>query len=57
MLTRDSLSFSYVVQMDEFAKYIDGGYLEAYGTIEGLTRYLIQGNIPEQTDVVYLITE
>ncbi|XP_075531974.1 venom metalloproteinase antarease-like TtrivMP_A [Dermacentor variabilis] len=43
--------------MDEFAKYIDGGYLEAYGTIEGLKRYLMQGNIPEQTDVVYLITD
>lgn len=43
--------------MDVFAKYIDGGYLEAYGTIEGLTQYIREGNVPEQTDVVYLITD
>ncbi|KAL1425190.1 hypothetical protein MTO96_019346 [Rhipicephalus appendiculatus] len=42
--------------VDVFASYMDGGYLEAYGTIEGLVNYVSNGNIPEQTDVVYLIT-
>ncbi|XP_037524131.1 venom metalloproteinase antarease-like TtrivMP_A [Rhipicephalus sanguineus] len=42
--------------VDVFASYISGGYLEAYGTIEGLVNYVRNGNIPEQTDVVYLIT-
>ncbi|XP_075727054.1 venom metalloproteinase antarease-like TtrivMP_A isoform X3 [Rhipicephalus microplus] len=42
--------------VDVFAIYMNGGYLEAYGTIEGLVNYVSNGNIPEQTDVVYLIT-